>query len=453
MMKHPETRYAKSGDVNIAYQVVGDGPVDLVFVPGWVSHLEYAWENPYMARFYGRLASFSRMVVFDKRGTGMSDRVPNDALPTLEERMDDVRAVMSASGVERAALMGVSEGGSMSALFAATYPERTSSLVIYGGFAKRIWDPEYPWAPKPEERQQWIDLLEEEWGGEVDLATLAPSVASEVPFKRWFATYLRLAASPGAAVALARMNTPVDIRHVLPAMRVPTLILHRTGDLDVDVGNARYMAEKIPGAKFVELPGEDHLPWVGDVDALLDEVQEFLTGVRPAPIPDRVLATVLFTDIVGSTQRVAELGDRRWTDLLEAHHAAFRRELTRFRGREIKTTGDGFLAAFDGPARGIRCALSIRDTLQNLGIDIRAGLHSGECEVIGDDLGGIAVHIGARVAAMARPGEILVSSTVKDLVSGSGIPFEDRGTKRLKGIPGEWRLFAVEGTDSSATKL
>ncbi len=439
----PETKYAKSGKVNIAYQVVGSSALDLVFIMGWVSHLDYFWEEPSFARFLNRLASFSRLILFDKRGTGLSDRVPDTELPTLEQRMDDVRAVMDAVGSERAAIFGVSEGGPMSALFAATYPQRTIALAMYGTFAKRIWAPDYPWAPTPEERQKWFDLLAEGWGGVVDLSTLAPSVANDKHFQQWWATYLRRSVSPGAAMAFGRMNTQVDIRHVLPAVRVPTLIMHRTDDRDVDVGGARYIAERIPGAKYVELPGEDHLHFVGDQDAILDEVEEFFTGARHGPEPDRVLATVMFTDIVGSTERAAALGDRHWRELLQSHRTLVRRELERFRGNEVDTAGDGFLATFDGPARAIRCAVTICDRVRPLGIEIRAGLHTGEVETVGASVGGLAVHIGARVAATARGSEVLVSHTVKDLVAGSGIQFEDRGRQILKGVPGEWHLYAV----------
>jgi len=343
----PATRYARSGDVNIAYQVVGEGPRDLVYVMGWITHLELAWEEPTVARFWERLASFSRLILFDKRGTGMSDRVPIHALPTLEQRMDDVRAVMDAAGAERAALFGVSEGGPMSVLFAGTYPDRTTALIVYGSYAKRIWAPDYPWAPTPEERQRFYDLIEHGWGGDVDITTIAPSAAHDPRIREWMARYLRSAASPGAALALARMNTQVDIRAILPTIRVPTLIMHRRGDMDIDVGGARWMARQIPGAKYVELPGNDHIPWFGDQDAILDEIEEFLTGIRRGPEPDRRLATVLFTDIVGSTERAAALGDRRWRELLEAHHAAIRRELDRYRGREVDTAGDGFLAIFE----------------------------------------------------------------------------------------------------------
>jgi len=439
----PETRYARSGGVNIAYQVVGNGPLDLVYVMGWVSNLDYFWEEPSYARFLTRLASFSRLILFDKRGTGLSDRVHESELPTLEQRMDDVRAVMDAVGTPRAALFGVSEGGPMCATFAATFPERTSALVMYGSYAKRIWAPDYPWAPTPQVRQKFFDAIQEGWGGVVDLATLAPTATDDARFREWWAAYLRRSASPGAALALAKMNTEIDIRHVLSAIRVPTLIIHRTGDLDIDAGGSRYMAERIPGARYVELPGNDHLPWVGDQDAIVDEAEEFLTGVRRGPEPDRVLATVMFADVVGSTERAAAMGDRRWRDLLEGYHALVRRELSRYRGREIDTAGDGMFAMFDGPARAVRCASSIRDAVRPLGLEVRVGLHTGEVEMMGDNAGGIAVHIGARVAAHAGAGEVLVSSTVKDLVAGSGLRFEDRGTQVLKGVPGEWRLFAV----------
>jgi pimeloyl-ACP methyl ester carboxylesterase len=439
----PETRYTKSGGVNIAYQVVGSGPLDLVYVMGWVSNLDYFWEEPSYARFLHRLASFSRLILFDKRGTGLSDRVHDSELPTLEQRMDDVRAVMDAAGSQRAALFGVSEGGPMCALFAATFPARTSALVMYGSYAKRVWAADYPWAPTPQTRQEFFDAIQQGWGGVVDLATLAPTMKDDGRFREWWAAYLRRSASPGAALALARMNTEIDIRHILPAIRVPTLIIHRVGDLDINVGGSRYMGQQIPVAKYVELPGDDHLPWVGDQNAILDEAEEFLTGVRRGPETDRVLATVLFVDIVGSTERAAAMGDRPWRDLLDDYYGAIRRELARFRGREIETAGDGVLATFDGPARAVRCAVEIGRAVRSLGLEIRSGLHTGEVEMMGDNVGGIAVHIGARVAAQAGAGEVLVSSTVKDLVAGSGIQFEDRGAHLLKGVPGEWRLFGV----------
>jgi class 3 adenylate cyclase len=435
----PETRYARSGDVHIAYQVVGSGPFDLVLVPGFVSHIEEWWEEPLCARFLERLAGFSRLILFDKRGTGLSDR--EAGVPTLEQRMDDVRAVMAAAGSERAAVLGISEGGPMSALFAATYPERTAALVLYGTFAEFR-----SWVPTPEHLEQFLHAIDERWGTGQSLPRFAPGLADDPRFRRWWARHERRAASPGAAMALMRMNSEIDVRHVLPAIRVPTLVLHRSGDVTVDVAAGRYLAAHILGAKYVELPGDDHLPYVGDSEAILGEIEEFLTGVRPVAEPDRVLATVLFTDVVGSTELAARLGDRRWRDLLDAHHAAVRRELARFRGREVGTVGDGFLATFDGPARAIRCADAIGAAVRTVGVEVRAGLHTGEIEIMGDDVGGIAVHIGARVAAEAGPGEILVSSTVKDLVAGSGLEFEDRGTRTLKGVPGEWRLFAAVGT-------
>jgi pimeloyl-ACP methyl ester carboxylesterase len=443
MRSPPETRYAKSGDVNLAYQVVGEGPLDLVYVPGWISNVELMWEEPAHAHVLGRLSGFSRLILFDKRGTGLSDPVPLDRLPTLEQRMDDVRAVMDAAGSDRAAVFGFSEGGQMSALFAATYPERTVALALYGTFAKRIWSPDYPWAPKPDARDEELAALERNWGTRMDLDQLAPSESEA--FKSRLAAYFRRSASPGTGVALMRMNTQHDIREILPSIRVPTLVLHRRDDVDVKVEEGRWIASRIPGAKYVELSGDAHTLWGGDTDEIVDEVEEFLTGVRPARELDRVLATVLFTDLVGSTERAAELGDRGWSELLSAHDAAVRRELERFRGREVDTAGDGFLATFDGPARAVRCAVAVREAVRGLGLELRAGVHTGECELDGDKVRGIAVHTGARVASLAEPGEVLVSSTVKDLVAGSGIEFEDRGTHELKGVPGEWRVFAVAG--------
>ncbi len=444
MAAAPVTRYAKSGDVNIAYQVVGDGPFDLVFAPGWVSNIEYSWEEPQFAAFFRRLASFSRLILFDKRGTGLSDRVASADLPTLEQRMDDVRAVLDAVGSKRAVLFGVSEGASLSILFAATYPQRMIALAIYGAFAKRLWAPDYPWAPTLEERETWIASLESQWGGAVDLATFAPSRADDPQFAEWFATYLRRSASPSAAIALASMNTYIDVRSILPAVHVPTLVMHRTGDRQVQFGNGRYIAERIPGAKFVELPGIDHVWFCGDSDAIVDEVEEFLTGERHVLERDRVLATVLFTDIVASTEMATSIGDLRWHQLLESHHAVVRHEIARFGGHEVKTTGDGFLITFDGPARAVRCAMALVDDVRRLGIDLRVGIHTGECEIIGEDIAGIAVHIAARVQSKAAPNEILVSSTLRDLVAGSGLRFSTRGRQQLKGVPDEWELLAVE---------
>jgi len=443
----PETRYAQSGDVNIAYQVVGNGPLDLVIIPGFISHVEQAWEDPAYTRFLQRLASFSRLIVFDKRGTGLSDRVTE--IPTLEQRMDDVRAVMDAAGSERAALFGISEGGPMSVLFAATYPERTLALVLYGTIARGSWAPDYPWGPRLEGREAWYEEIRQGWGGPFGLDFWAPSVMNDERFKQWWARYLRLGASPAAMVTVFHMITDIDVRHVLPSIHVPTLVLHRAGDRAVKVEEGRYIARQIPEVKYVELAGDDHLWWVGDADALLNEIEEFLTGERKSAEPDRILATVLFTDIVDSTRRAAEMGDRQWRDLLDSHNALVRKELGRFRGVEVKTIGDGFLATFDGPARAIRCACAIGDAVRKLGIEIRAGLHTGECELMGNDVGGIAVHIAARVSAKAGAGEVLVSSTVKDLVAGSGLRFQDRSTHALKGVPDEWHLFAVERPGTS----
>lgn len=437
----PRTQYARSGGIHIAYQVLGEGPLDLVYVPGWVSHVEQAWEEPSLAHFLDRLSSFSRLITFDKRGTGLSDRVPDEQLPTLEERMDDLRAVMDAVGSTRAAVLGVSEGGNLSALFAATCPQRVTALIISGTYAKRIWSEDYPWAPTVEARAREYELVEREWGNLMDLDRYVPSKIGDKAFAQQLAKYFRLSASPGAAVTLLRMNTEIDIRAVLPTIRVPTLVLHRIGDHDVKIEEARYIAARIPSAKLVELPGDDHLPWVGDQDVFLDEVQEFLTGVRPPAAADRVLATIMFTDIVGSTELAARLGDHAWKGLLQRHDALVRKELQRFRGREEQTTGDGFFATFDGPARAIRCAASIRDAVRQLGVQIRAGVHTGEIEVGADHVGGLAVNIGARVLATAEPGEVLVSSTVKDLTAGSGVRFVERGVHTLKGVPGEWRLF------------
>jgi pimeloyl-ACP methyl ester carboxylesterase len=442
MSEVPRTRYAKSGDVNIAYQVVGEGPIDLVFVPGWVSHVECQWEDPQMARFFSRLASFARLIVLDKRGTGMSDRVPVDRMPTLEERMDDLRAVMDAAGVERAALLGISEGGPMSILFAATYPERTNALIVYGGFARWIRTDDYPWAPTRAQHEAAFGPIEEMWGqADDDPGPFAPSMRGDRGYAERSARFMRMASSPGAAVALYRMNIEVDVRAALPAISAPTLVLHRAGDQLIRVGAGRHLAEHISGAKLVELAGADHLFYVGDSDEIADEIEEFLTGVRGGGTSERVLATVLFTDIVQSTEQLAAAGDRDWRLMLDRHDAMVRAQLTRFRGREVSTAGDSFFAVFDGPARAIRCAQAIVEGASALGVDVRAGVHAGECEVRGDDYGGIAVHIGARVAALATAGEVLTTGTVKDLVAGSGITFSDHGVHTLKGVPEPWQIF------------
>jgi pimeloyl-ACP methyl ester carboxylesterase len=437
----PQTHYAKSGDVHIAYQVIGKGPIDLVFVPGFVSHVEASWQSTTRAKFFNRLASFSRLILFDKRGTGLSDR--SSQLFSLEQRMDDVRAVMDAAGSQRAAIFGISEGGPMSILFAATYPERTSALIMYGAYAKRAWAEDYPFGWRDEEWVAFFDNVENHWGTTrgLDLNIWAPSVAHDEHVWEDVAKYMRSAASPGAVRAVMQMNREIDVRHVLPSIRVPTLITHRIGDRNISIQQARYMAERIPGARLVELPGDDHMAWFGDIDDILSEVEEFLTGVRPKPEADRVLATILFTDIAGATERAAEMGDQKWSHLLARHHELIRGELNRFRGREIDTAGDGFFATFDGPARAIICAKAIQSELTKLGLTVRIGLHTGECEVMDEKVSGIAVHIGARVVNYAAPGEILVTSTVKDLVAGSGLSFADRGEYELKGVPGKWRLF------------
>ena len=442
MAEIPETRYAKSGDIHIAYQVIGSGPLDVVWVPGFVSHIEFMWESPGSAHLLKRLASFSRLIIFDKPGTGMSDRLA--AIPTLEQRMEHVRAVMDAVGSERAAFLGISEGGPMSILFAATYPQRTAALMLYGSYARRMWAPDHPSGRTQEGMRAILERLERDWGKDFDLDLWAPSIARNEQARRAVTAYLRLAASPGAALTILRLTTEIDVRHVLPVLRVPTLIVHRIGDRITRIEQARYLAEHIAGAKLVELSGDDHMPSVGDGDAIIDEIEEFLTGIRPGDT-DRVLATILFTDIVGSTEHAMTLGDRRWRELLQQYYGVARRELARFRGPEIDTAGDGLFAAFDGPARAIRCACRIRDEVRPLGLEVRSGLHAGECEVVGEKISGIAVHIGARVAAAASPGEVFVSSTVKDLVAGSGIGFKERGMHPLKGLPGEWPLYVVAG--------
>jgi class 3 adenylate cyclase len=441
-MPAPDTHYAKSEGVNIAYQVVGDGLVDLVYVPGWVSHVELAWELPELAASFERLASFSRLVLFDKRGTGMSDPVGATELPTLEQRMDDVRAVMDAVGSDRAAIFGASEGGNMSMLFAATYPERTIALATFGSTAKRVWSPDYPWAPTPEARAEAFADVERNWMTGMGWGDIAPSLGPDALAE--IGRYYRRCASPGAALALMKMNTYVDVRDVLPAIQAPTVVMQRVADRDTNVEEGRYIAARIPEARYIEFPGADHSWWTQDRNAVIDEIEELVTGVRPAPEPNRVLATILFTDIVSSTDRLRQVGDHAWAELLARHHAAVRRELERFRGREVDTAGDGFLATFDGPARAIRCAVAIRDAVRALGLELRAGLHTGECELLGDRVAGIAVHTGARVAALAGAGEVLVSATVRDLVSGSGLMFEDRGEHEMKGV-GLRHVYAVSG--------
>jgi pimeloyl-ACP methyl ester carboxylesterase/class 3 adenylate cyclase len=441
-MTVPQTRYAKSGDVHIAYQVLGSGPRDLVFVPGFVSNVEAVWEFPEFANFLRRLASFCRLIIFDKRGTGMSDR--SSQLFSLEQRMEDVHAVMDAAGSERAALFGLSEGGPMSILFAASYPQRMSGLILYGSYAKRSWGPDYPFGWKEERWKEVLGNVERHWGTPqgVNLPMWAPSIVHDEQRAARATAYFRASASPGAVLAVMNMNREIDVRHVLGSVHVPTLIIHRVDERVIDIEHARYLALRILQSKLVELPGIDHMPWIGDSEAIVQEIEEFVTGERHIPEPERVLATVMFADIVESTERAAAAGDRKWRELLENYQSLVRQQLGQFRGREIDTAGDGFLAAFDGPARAIRCAAAVRDRSRSLGMEIRAGLHTGECEMMGEKLGGIAVHIGSRVAGKAAPGEIVVSQTVKDLVAGSGLSFAERGAHALKGVPGEWRLYA-----------
>lgn len=429
-------RYARSGDVNVAYQVTGDGPFDLVLVPGFFSHLEIDWEHPEHARFLDRLGSFARLIRFDKRGTGLSDR--GVGLPDFETRMDDVRAVMDAVGSEQAALFGYSEGGPLCILFAATYPERTRALVLYGTYAKRSDpDEDYPWAPT--DRVEVAAELERNWGENFDCSVMVP--ATDPAMSEWFRRRGRASLSPAGARDLILMNSKADARELLPSVHCPTLVLHRTGDLDSRVEEGRYIADRIPAARFVELPGDVHVPWV-DMDVMLDETEEFLTGARPTRVSTRVLATVLFTDLVASTDRLSQMGDPAWATLLERHNEAVRRELAAYSGEEIGSRGDGFLVLFDGPGRAIRCALAVRESLRELGLEVRAGIHTGEVERA-DELTGIAVHLAARVLGEAGSGEVLVTHTTRDLVEGSGLAFEDRGERELKGIEGRRRLYAV----------
>jgi pimeloyl-ACP methyl ester carboxylesterase len=418
--------------------------MDLVLVPGFVSHLEHAWDDLGYERFLKRLASFTRLILFDKRGTGLSDRVPVSELPTLEERMDDVRAVMDAVGSKRAALLGVSEGGPMSILYASTYPDRVAALILYGTYARRLRSADYPWAPTADEHRDFIEAVDRDWGGPAQADTWAPSLAGDERFERWWGQFLRLGASPSAARAVLEMTRDIDVRGILPAIRVPTLVLHRSDDRRIDVGGSRYIAQAIPTAKYVELPGQDHLFWVGDSEAIIDEIEEFLTGARHTVEPTRVLATVMFTDMVESTSRAAELGDARWSALISDHDRLVRAEVARYRGREIDRRGDGFIAIFDGPARTIQCALSIIERAHELGIRIRAGLHTGEIDLIESGIAGIAVHVAARIESLAGPDEVLVSGTVRDLVAGSKLSFSDRGVHELKGVPGAWQVMRVE---------
>jgi class 3 adenylate cyclase len=444
-MTGSEVRYVNSGGVHIAYRVFGDGPLDLVLVPPFTSHLEQNHEWPGLVNWSNRLASFSQLIVFDKRGTGLSDRTPGPVV--LEDTMQDVLAILDATGAERPALYGEQEGAALSALFAATHPERTRALILYAPLVKGTSTDDFPWALAPGMQSMFHEQLPAAWGSEpmarMLVGMLAPSLADDQQFLRFMARATRSSVSPGAAQAWLRMITDIDVREALPQIRVPTLILHRTGDRAVDIGASRYAAGRIPGARLVELPDGDNLPFVGDTEAIAAEIEEFLTGSRTPPLPDRILATILFTDIAGSTQRAAEVGDRRWRELLERYDTLARDQLQRYRGREVKMTGDGLLATFDGPARAVTCAAAIGREVHALGLEIRAAVHTGEVELRNGDIGGIAVHLAARVMGLARPNEVLVSSTVKDLVAGAEIRFEDRSVHSLRGVPGQWHLFAA----------
>jgi pimeloyl-ACP methyl ester carboxylesterase/class 3 adenylate cyclase/DNA-binding CsgD family transcriptional regulator len=450
----PRTKYARNGDLSIAYQVVGDGPIDLVHGSGSVSHVEYNWEEPGYARYLRRLAAFSRLILFDKRGTGLSDR--SAGIASMEERMDDVRAVMDAAGAQRAVLFGVSESAPLACLFAATYPERTAALILYAAYAAEMRKPDYPWPPTAEERTAQLDdlaaTIHETWGDVDWLADAAPSRASDPAFRTWFSTFQRLGASPGAVITLERMDAMIDVRDVLPTIRVPTLVLHRLDTRCYNVEHGRYVAAHIPGARLVELPGADYFPFAGDADALLDEVEAFVTGTRPTAAPDHILATVLVSEVAATAGRAVALGDRRWGDLQERFQALAGREIARFRGRPREVTGDRVVATFDGPARAIRCAEAIGEAARTLDLPIRAGVHTGECELRDDQVSGVAVPLAAWIASEAAVGEVLVSSTVKDLVAGAGLYFVDRGTRSLPGMPGDWRLFALRPDAAEATE-
>lgn len=439
----PKTKYARSGDVRVAYQSTGNGLFDVVWAPGTMSHLDLDWEIPQRALFFERFGQFCRLIRFDKRGTGLSDRPLKMA--TLEERTDDIRAVMDDVGIERANIFGVSEGGSMACLFAATYPQRVNSLLVWGAQARWIACPDHPWGQTQEQHDQMIAMIDNDWPSFEYITGPGAGVGkdADLAFIESISRYMRAAANPSAVRAYEQMNGQIDTRPILPSIQAPTLVMNRTGDPCSNVEAARDMASRIPGAKFKEYPGNSHSMMLDDMETVLSDIQEFITGERPIDSSDRVLATVLFLDIASSTERAAELGDTPWRNLLNSYYAIVRKELARFRGKEINTTGDAFLATFDGPARAVRCALAIAIAVRQLGIEVRAGVHTGECELMGDNVGGIAVHTGARIMAKSEPGSVLVSGTVKDLVSGSGINFQDYGVHQLKGIPGEWRLFSA----------
>lgn len=436
------TRYAKSGDVHIAYQTFGEGPLDVAFMPGFISHVEHAWEEPKRARWLRRLATFSRVILFDKRGTGLSD--PVEALPGMDERMDDFRAVMDAVGVERAALLGVSDGGPLAGLFAATHPDRCLSLVFYGAFASfSSWMTE-------EELRRFFEYVDNAWGSGGIAARICPTMAGDSAFQEWMGKFERLGASPGAVKRIMRMNSQIDITDILPTIQAPTLIMHRTDDQMVNVEGSRTLARSIPVARYIELPGRDHLPWIGDDDEqIIGTIEEFLTGHKSAPETDRVLATIVFTDIVGSTERAEKLGDAAWHDFLTIHDRTVRQELARFGGKEVKSLGDGFLARFERPARAINCAVALVEALQRIDIGIRVGIHCGEVDLSREDVHGVAVNIASRVANLGNVKDILVTRTVKDLVGGSGISFDDFGLHTLKGITDEWQLLRVRAASST----
>lgn len=439
----PETRYAKTGDIHIAYQVFGDGPVDMVLATEFWHSIEVQWDQPDLAAFLERLSSFARVISFDQRGSGVSDPVSLRELTSLDLWMDDINVVMDEVKSESAVLYGIGGGGTMSMLFAATHPQRVSGLVLVNSYARLSRAPDYPWGRGPEIEDEVRDVMRTGWGRGVFLDLVAPSRVGDEEFRRWWARYQRIGASPGTVLSMRRMLGQIDVRDVLPSIRAPTLVLHRAETTWNRVEHGRYLAEHIPGARIVEVPGVDHFSFIGDSEAILTATEKFVAGIVAPPESDRQLSTVLFTDIAGSTKLIAEIGDRRWREILEAQRTLVRRELDRYRGREIDTAGDGFFASFDGPARAVRCARVLSDAVGALGIEIRAGLHTGEVEVLNGGLAGVAVHIGQRVLAEAAPGEVLVSSTVKDLTAGSGLEFDDRGMHALKGVPEEWRLFAV----------
>lgn len=438
-----KTRYAESGEASIAYQVVGNGPVDLVMIPGFGSHLEQAWEHPKLAHFYNRLASFSRLTLLDKRGTGLSDRVSPNELPGIEQRKDDLKAVMDEVGIERAALLAASDGGPLAMLFAATNPDRVEGLILMNTYARRVSSPDHDAALSPEFYAGFIDLVTENWGEPIAAELLAPGSAHDPVFREWWATSLRASMSPGAARAMVAMNAAIDVRNALPAIHTPTLVIHRTGDGGSPVAGGRFIAENIEGARFLELPGDDHFPWLGDAETVLSAIEEFVTGGLSGGVTNYALASVLFTDIVSSTERAARLGDRDWSALLKTHDGIVAGEVARHGGRKIKSTGDGSLSVFEGPARAARCWSAISGRLGDIGLVIRGGLHTSEVELVDGDVQGLGVHIAARLMDLASPGELIGSSVVRDLAVGSGLQFADRGTQELKGVPGEWRVFGV----------